>query len=310
LDFSQIKTRELQFDGFILQQQLLESMIELKSFHLYMQVERTYSFDVEYFLSTFQTQFWFDHHWIFGMHGKYLYTLPFHFDKLKDFIDFNRIKSSNSKIFNSLQTWSHVKSIDFPYSFRFKSNVIEQIKLKMPNLTSATLTFQRMHNFPKNIDKTNISLDSVITIHSVGEYLQAGKHLLIRTFPNVRNLILSYSSDSVANAYDEYFGAKWTTTDSIYSSKIEHVEIEIKSENADCDYLHKVIKCLVKELLKMFINIQSFLFHFYDRLRAPSRCLVSELNKTVPLLNMDEFAEIYQIKHIQHYLQFIRKQND
>jgi hypothetical protein len=97
------------------------------------------------------------------------------------------------------------------------------------------------------------------------------------------------------------------TTDSIYSSKIEHIEIEITSQDADCDYLHEVVKCLVKELLKMFSNIQSFLFHFYDCLRFPSRSLVSELNKTVQLFNMDEFAEIYQIKHIQHYLQFIRK---
>jgi hypothetical protein len=311
LDFSQIQTRKFQFDGFILQQQLLESMIELKSFHLYMQVERNLSFDVERFLSTFQTQFWLDHNWTFGMHETYLYTLPFHFDQLNDFIDFDQIKSSNSNIFNSLKTWSHVKSIDFPYYFN--SNVIKQIKLKMPNLTSTTLTFQRMHTFGMTIVETNqtgISLDSVTTIHSVGEYLQAGRDLLIHIFPNARNLMLSYSSESVANAYDEYFHAKWITTYCFYFSKIEYVEIEIKSQDADCKYLHKVVKCLVKELLEMFINIRSFIFHFYDRLRSPSRCLVSELNKTVQLLNMDEFAEIYQIKHIHHYLQFIRKQND
>jgi hypothetical protein len=313
LDFNQIKTREFQFDGFILQQYLLESMIQLKSFHLYMQVERKSSFYVKRFFSTFQTQFWLDHHWIFGMHETYLYTLPFHFDQLNDFSDFDQIKSSNPKILNSLQTWSHVKSIKFSHFFEFKSNVIEQIKFKMPNSTSISLTFQRMHTFFPNIDETNqtaISLDSVTTIHSVGEYLQAGKHLLIRLFQNMRNLILSYSSESVANSYDDYFRAKWMTIDSSYSSKIEHVQIEIKSQDADCDYLHKVVKCLIEELLNMFINIQSFLFHFYERLRCPSRCLVSELNKTIQLFNMNEFAEIYQIKHIQHYLQFIRKQND
>jgi hypothetical protein len=278
-----------------------------------MQVERNLPFYVEDFLSTFQSQFWFNHHWTFGMHETYLYTLPFHFDQLKNFSDFDQIESSNSNIFNSLQTWSHVKSIDFPYFFQFESNLIEQIKFKMPNLTSTTLTFYQMHNFGTNvneINQTNISLDSVTTIHSGGEYLRAGKHWLIHIFPNARNLILSYNSESVANSYDEYFHAKWMTTDSIYSSKIEHIEIEITSQDADCDYLHEVVKCLVKELLKMFSNIQSFLFHFYDRLRFPSRCLVSELNKTIQLFNMDEFAEIYQINHIQHYLQFTRKQND
>jgi hypothetical protein len=183
----------------------------------------------------------------------------------------------------------------------------------MPNLTSTTLTFYQMHNLCTNVDETNqtnISLDSVTTIHTVVEYLKAGKHWLIHMFPNAKNLILSYNFESIANSYDEYFRAKWMTTDSIYSSKIEHVEIEITSQDADCDYLHQVVKCLVKELLKMFRNIQSFLFHFYDRRRSPSRCLVYELNKTVQLFNMDEFDEIYQIKHIQHYLQFIKKQNE
>jgi hypothetical protein len=83
LDLHQIKTRGFQIDGFILQQQLLESMIQMKSFHLYMKLENE-PIDIERFLSTFQTQFWFDHHWTFGIHGTYLYILPFHFDKLKD----------------------------------------------------------------------------------------------------------------------------------------------------------------------------------------------------------------------------------
>jgi hypothetical protein len=309
LDLDQLKTREFQFDGFILQQQLLESMIQLKSFHLFMELDKQ-PVDIERFLSIFQTQFWLDHHWTFGMHKTYLYTLPFHFDQLKDFSDFDQIKSSNSKILNSLQTWSHVKSIVFPSSFQFKSNVIEQIKFKMPNLTSTTVRLYRMHTYDMNVDETNqtnISLDSVTTIHSEGEYIQAVKHLLIRIFPNTRNLILSCSSESVANAYDDYFRVKGTTTN---SSKIEHVEIRITSENADCNCLHKVVKCLVQELLKMFKNIQSFLFHFYELFLYPSTCLVSELNKTIQLFNRDKFGEIYQIKHIQHYLQFIRKQND
>jgi hypothetical protein len=299
LDFNQIKTPEYQFNGLILQQQLLEPI------------------DVKRFLSTFQTQFWFDHHWTFGIHGTYLYTLPFHFDQLNDVSGFDQIKSSNSKIFNSLQTWSHIKSIVFSKSFKFKSNLIEQLKLKMPNLTSTTLAFQRMDDLCKNVDETNqtdISLNSVTTIYSVGEYLQSMKHLLIHIFPNTRNLILFYSSESVAYSslqeYDEYFRIEWMTTDYIYSSKIEYIEIKFKSKDADCDYLHRLVKYLLKELLKMFRNIQSFIFYFYHHLRFPFRSLVSELDKTVPLLNMDELAEIYQIKHIQHYLQFIRKKND
>ncbi len=86
MNLNKISTNAFQFDGFTLQQQFLESMIQLKSFHLYTQLEKEPR-DIERLLSTFQTQFWFNHHWTFGMHGTYLYTLPFHFDKLKDFID-------------------------------------------------------------------------------------------------------------------------------------------------------------------------------------------------------------------------------
>jgi hypothetical protein len=56
LDFNQIKTCEFQFDGFILQQKFLESMIQLKSFQLYMQLDNQPK-NIECFLSTFQTQF-------------------------------------------------------------------------------------------------------------------------------------------------------------------------------------------------------------------------------------------------------------
>jgi len=67
LDFHKIKARGLKFDGLMLQQQLLEPMIHLKSFHLYIQLAEKLM-NVEHFLSTFETQFWFDHQWTLGMH--------------------------------------------------------------------------------------------------------------------------------------------------------------------------------------------------------------------------------------------------
>ncbi len=98
----------------------------------------------------FETQFWFDHQWTFGMHEAYLYTLPFHHDELKDFIDFDQMKSSNSNVFNSLQRWSRIKSIEFSDSFQLKSNLIEQIKLRMTNLTSIGVRFRLIYNLYKN----------------------------------------------------------------------------------------------------------------------------------------------------------------
>jgi hypothetical protein len=276
--------------------------------------------DIERFLSTFQTQFWFDHHWTFGMHRTYLYTLPFHFDKLKDFIDFDRIKSSNSKIFNSLQTWSHVKSIELSDSFKVRSNIIEQLKLKMPNLTTTTVSSELMYNIYTNegeINQTVIPLNSITTVHCEGQYVQAIKHWLIHIFPNVRHLMLSYSSEPVAPSsdktgflqkFEEYFRDKWKTTDSIYLSRIQCVEIKLTLK--DMDFIDQHVIRLAKELLEMFINLQSFIFHFYDMPRFPSIVPFTDLNKTIQLLNMEKFTEIYQIKHIHNYLQFIKKETD
>lgn len=94
-------------------QEFLESMIQLKQFHLYVQLNK-YSIDIDDVLSRFKTQYWFDHNWIFGMHENYFYTLPFHFNHLYNYS--NRIKSNNPEILiNNSRLWYNVKSIDISY---------------------------------------------------------------------------------------------------------------------------------------------------------------------------------------------------
>jgi UDP-galactopyranose mutase len=80
------------------------------SIRIYTEFDLDVKFDeeqnnIEYLLSIFETQFWINHHWSIKMHKNYLYTLPFHFDQLKDFYHIYKSKSLNS--------WSHLKSIDF-----------------------------------------------------------------------------------------------------------------------------------------------------------------------------------------------------
>jgi hypothetical protein len=76
-----IKTiEEFPFNSIKLQQ-FLESMIEIKQFHLYAKLNRKL-IDNDDILSHFKNQYWFDHNWSFGMHEKYFYTLPFRFDYL------------------------------------------------------------------------------------------------------------------------------------------------------------------------------------------------------------------------------------
>lgn len=174
LNLSQNYIANYELNGSILQQQLLESMIELKSFHLYMQLDQIPR-NIESFLSTFQTQFWLDHDWIFGIYKTYLFTLPFHFDKLKDYINFDEIVSSNPTILNSTQTWSHVKSIDPPKSTEISLSLIKQMKLKMPNLTSITIALEQMKILMTNDEQTDITLDSITTFRCENEDLQTMK---------------------------------------------------------------------------------------------------------------------------------------
>ncbi|CAF1495878.1 unnamed protein product, partial [Rotaria sordida] len=152
-------------------------MTDLKSFHFYTQFNKE-PLDVESFLSTFQTQFWIDHHWTFGIYETYLYTIPYHFNNLKGFIDFDRIKSNNLEILNSPKAWSHVKSMDFSDSSNFNLNIIKQLKSKMPNLTSIFFTYRMVDDLSTNNNETNqidITLDSVTTVRCEISNLQSIK---------------------------------------------------------------------------------------------------------------------------------------
>ena len=320
LDFTQLKNYGLDLDGFILEQQFLHSMTQLKFFHLYIQLYREPT-NVEHFLSTFQTKFWLDHHWTFGMHEGYLYTLPLVHGTLTNFNNFDEIKSSNPEIFNSSQIWSCVRSIDFDRSFKFKSNVIEQLNLKMPNLTSATVDFQQLLNFYRSDDETNptkMSLGNITTVYFPGHYLQHVKYCLIYIFPNTRRLLLYYRCPSIAPSsnkmkspqdFEEHFRRKWPRSDSIYSFKIQHIEIKMLCN--DTEYVHQHVIHFVKELVEIFNNFQSLIFYFNRMLGAATLAFTpfTDLTKTIHMLTIEKFFKKFKIKHIHNCLYFIRKEN-
>ncbi len=319
LNLNYIEAKEDQFNGFSLQRQLLKSMTELKSFHLYAILDQEPT-DVESLLSTFRNQFWYDHHWSVGIHGKYLYTLPFHFGKLDDFIDFNQINLSNSKSLTSLSTWSHLTSIDLSKCTNLNLNLIKQMKMKMPNLTSIILTSELM-NSPYAIEnETNFmdtTLDSVTTVYCKGEYLQHIKQWLINIFPNTKNLVLSYNPQPPAlvsnrmvflHKLDAYFRGERTTTDYIYFLNIQHVKIKLILK--DIDDLYKHVLRLIRELLETFKNLRSFIFEFYQMYDYPNFMPFTDLNKLIQLLNMDKISKKYQIKHTHNYFQFFKNDHE
>jgi hypothetical protein len=305
LNLNYIQSKDYQFDGYTLEKQLLNSMIQLKSFHLYVKFDEE-PIDIEHLLSTFENRFWIDHHWSIGMHKNYLYTLPFHFDKLEDFIDFDHIKS---KMLDSPATWSHVTSIDLSKSTDFNSNLIKQLKFKMPNLTSIIFNSE-----PTNEYEINSTLDSITTVHYQGEYLQNIKEWFIHIFPNTKHFVFSYqpsrfvlSTNRIGflQKLDVYYRRERIKKD--YNHLLNIQSIQIKLILKDLDVLYKHVLRLIRELLQIFPNLQSFIFQFYSIDYSSFHVPYTDLNELIQLLNLDKISKKYQIKHIQNYFQFIKK---
>jgi len=107
---------------------------------------------------------------------------------------------------------------------------------------------------------------------------------------------------------DAYFRGERMTRDHIYFSHIQSVEIKLQLK--DLDDLYKHVLRLIRELLEMCKNFQYFIFQFYAIDHYSRSEPFTDLTKMIQLLNMDKISKKYQIKHIQNYFQFIKKDNE
>ena len=307
LDLHQAKADNSFFTGSILQQRFLESMTRLKSFHLYVKLNIQPA-NVESFLSTFQTPFWLDHHWTLAMHDSYLYTLPFHFDTLNGFTDFDQITSSDPHTLSSLQTWSHVTSIEFSQSFQFHSHLIEQLKLNMLNLRSIIFDFPLAE-----INQMDQTLDSITTVHFRTGWNPSIKDWLFHISPNVKKLLLLYHASSstvlrdqtiISQELDAYLSDERRMTDRHYPFKIECVEIKIMLHEMDRHYQH--VAHLLRQFLEMSEYLQSITFKFYHIPRLAPVPFPDIVN-IIELFKAGKCSEKYRIRHAQNCMQFVRK---
>ncbi|CAF4320319.1 unnamed protein product, partial [Adineta steineri] len=183
------------WNGDKLKKDLLETMKELKYFHLNVKLSIDGSYEI---LSTFQNQFWSDHQWYFAINRFYLYSLPYQFD---EYYEHDHMKFSNKIILeNKLYLWSNVKIIHFE---RFdKIDLIRLIKTQMHNLQEIKINKPSRDNFNMMVENSSKCSQDKRIDHDINTVttldINCGKmekeiEYLINILPNLKYLILNDS---------------------------------------------------------------------------------------------------------------------
>jgi hypothetical protein len=310
-------------------QQFLESMIELKQFHLYVKLDK-YSINCDKILSGFKNEYWFDHNWSFGMHRNYFYTLPFHFDSLYQFDDgFREVKSNNPLILiNNRRIWFNVKSVELEKSFYYDRNFVRELKIKMPKLNSITLSdhlsvykreTQVLSATNDEREKTNLRLDNVTTIQFTCGPIEDIKDWIISFLPNLRYLSLSFTKfHSIDNElipilnqriqrldislYSEL--EQLSEIDYVYFSNVEYIHFCVSYFNQEPKWYADVIM----KILTNFKNLNSLLMYTHRTLGVyinPS--YKTKLSKVIGYLDVNAIRKNYKVKYFRQYALFLKR---
>jgi len=304
-------------------QYLLESMIELKRFHLYAKLNDN-RINRETILLEFQNQYWLNHNWIFGIHGNYFYTLPFHFDQLYQCVDaLNDVKSNNSEILtNNHRIWYYVKSIHLPDAFIYDRNFIKQVEMKIPKLNfikfiddSFTHKDKRQQLLINNdeIEKNNVRLYNVKTIEFVhSKSFEKKEEWLINLTPNLNHLILSNQQyPLVENRLTSIFNKQIQRLDIdvnfqlddlasisyVYFSNVQYINLIFREISKRPQwYEHMIIK-----ILENFKNLKILIIYSW-----PERTTVESLLNRHNLYK-NEILTNFEVKHFRRYSTFSKR---
>jgi hypothetical protein len=313
-------------------QQFLQSMTELKQFHLYAQLGDR-SIDTDIILSQFKNQYWFDHNWSFGMHTKYLYTLPFHFDHLYEFPqDFDTVKSNNPEILiNNPRVWYNVKSIELFRTSEFDRHFVKELQMKMPKLNLIKfINFSFVHKHETQIfseiddkqEKIDVRLDNVRTIQFFWNYtsIDNEKEWLINVTPNIKQLILPNLNLNVTS----------NELGKILEKKIEQLDIHINSDLinlteksyvyfSNVQYINFCIfdhferlhwhASIIMKILTNFKNLNTLCVYFRQTNNINQLSYLEEkLRNFIEYLDMNEIMKNYQMEHFQTYCLFLKRE--
>jgi hypothetical protein len=316
-------------------QQILESMIELKQFHLYAKLQPGgYEWLLDpNSLSRFKSQYWFDRNFSFGIHGDSLYTLPFHSDYFHVSKQvFNQVKSNNPEILeNNYRLWYNVKSIDLSIHLINDLNFLKELRVKMPKLTFIKFVSYVDYQLKRREDQyvkveerqtMPIVLFNVTKIQCPTGSLENIKEWLIYTLPNLTHLILSStklpSIDSqlteVLNKriqrldIDVYSDLKQLTkTSYIYFSNVQHINFSLQSNVKHVTWYADIIK----KLLKNFKNLETLTIYCpqqnEDKMNFKKK---KNLQKLIENFDMIEILKNYQMKHFCDWILFSKQKCD
>lgn len=299
-------------------------MKELKQFHLYTKRPSfLYNNDID--LSQFTGQHLSNRNSSFGMHGDYLYTLPFHFHNFYEcFQDFNEVKLNNSEILkNNSRIWYNVKFIELPGKSGYNTNFIKELKTKMPKLTS--IRFHRHWVSPKiethdSFGNKNVTLDNVTTLQFIQGSIENQKDWIIYSLPNLRHMILSYTAiPSIDSELAPILNKKiqrldidahgqfeqLTDIDYLCFSNVQNINFFLnngdKSPEWYADFIIKILK-KIQNLKILMIRIVHFC-HGEGELSFPQK----NLAKIIQYFDMNEMDRNYQVKYLKEFTLFLKK---
>jgi hypothetical protein len=291
-------------------QQLLQSMTQLKQFHLY---ART-NINKHFILNQFQNQFWSDHNWSFGMHGNYFYTLPFHFNYLYGFpTQFHTVQSNHPDILNTNhRLWYNVKSLELLGTHQYDINFIKELKIKMKKLNfikfkhdESILQHKTEDGFSNN--ETDVKLNNVTTIQLVGGSIQQINQWLINSLTNVKHIIL-YSTES--SSIDNQLNQRIERLDINAYSNLEELTLfysNVQFINFRLNDYKKGFEWYANIIIKILNNFQNLRTLLLYPLQITYSSFETDSTKLIKCLDIEDINRNYQIEHYGKYSTFSKK---
>ncbi|CAF3945190.1 unnamed protein product [Adineta steineri] len=298
-------------NGTQLQDKLLQYMKELKNFNFYMSCQLRSRKNLASLLSTFKNSFWLDHNWIVATHANYIYTLPFHFSHFYGFTHFDQIISTDPNIFQiNSRLWYKIKSIELSKSFKINPDLIEQIRRKIPNLT--TIIFNQVQPIDQNNFRDNVTLSSVNTIHFNDVSLNYIQLWITYVLPNLKHLVS-----------DQKFLPKADTELALLlNKKLETLHMAMLADQIikPTDFYLFNVKDItitifaqfrpdenvLQRILETFTNFNILTVHFKCNLYYNNRKPWGNIKQLIEKLDMNEINKNYQMKYFFNSVQFSR----